>query len=149
MVETFVNVDSQPSLLRIETSKDLDTLQIPSFCKILKEVTQDDNYASSTIAKIGWKMPEEDKKLIQAALNQMAVDKQASGLQRKKNLTLDVKGSNKGTPISSANVTPTGSPRAVKDSLSKPPSPKMTRNASMSIETSPGKMLDSPKNRKN
>ena len=78
MVETFVSADSQPSLLRIETSKGLDTLLIPSFCKILREVTQDDNYASSTIAKVGWKMPEEDKKLIQAALNQIAIDKQAS-----------------------------------------------------------------------
>ena len=78
MVETFVSADSQPSLLRIETSKGLDTLLIPSFCKSLREVTQDDNYASSTIAKVGWKMPEEDKKLIQAALNQIAIDKQAS-----------------------------------------------------------------------
>lgn len=142
MVETFVSADSQPSLLRIETSKGLDTLLIPSFCKILKEVTQDDNYASSTIAKIGWKMPEEDKKLIQAALNQIAIEKQASGLKKK--LSLGVTGSNKGTPISSANVTPTGSPRAMKEKEL-----AAARHPSLNIEASPGKILDSPRNDKN
>lgn len=99
---------------------------------------------------MGWKMPEDDKKLIQAALNQMAVDKQAS-VRVKKTLMLDVKRSNNVTPNSSTNVTPTGSPRVIKveNLLLKPPSPKMARIASMSIETSPGKMLDSPKHNKN
>lgn len=64
MVETFLNCDGQPSLLRIETSKERSEIQIPSFCHILKEVTQDNHYAGSELARIGWKMPEEDKKNI-------------------------------------------------------------------------------------
>ena len=62
MVETILNVDQQVSLLRLETSKQHSELKIPSFVKVLKEVTQDDNYASGSIAKVGWKMPSEDKK---------------------------------------------------------------------------------------
>ena len=62
MVETILNVDQQVSLLRMETSKQHSELKIPSFVKVLKEVTQDDNYASGSIAKVGWKMPPEDKK---------------------------------------------------------------------------------------
>ena len=42
IVETFLNCDNQPSLLRIETSKEQSELKIPSFVKILKEVTQND-----------------------------------------------------------------------------------------------------------
>ena len=54
MVETLLNVDWQPSLLRVETSKAHGDLQIPAFVKVLREVTQDDSYASGSIAKIGW-----------------------------------------------------------------------------------------------
>jgi hypothetical protein len=34
----------------------------------LREVTEDDNYAGSQLARIGWKMPDEDKKNITLAL---------------------------------------------------------------------------------
>jgi len=64
MVETLLNVDQQPSLLRIETSKTQSDLAIPNFVKVLREVTSDDRYAAGTISKIGWKMPEEDKQAI-------------------------------------------------------------------------------------
>ena len=64
MVDTYLNVDQQVSLLRIETSKEQSELKIPSFVKILKEVTKDDHYASSSIAVKGWKMRVEDKKEI-------------------------------------------------------------------------------------
>ena len=62
VVETLLNVDQQFSLLRIESSKAQSQLQIPKFVKILKDVTRDDHYSSSSIAKQGWKMPEADKK---------------------------------------------------------------------------------------
>lgn len=39
MVETFLNCDGQPSLLRIETSKERSEIQIPSFVQVFKEVT--------------------------------------------------------------------------------------------------------------
>ena len=47
MVETFLNCDGQPSMLRIETSKQQSEIMIPSFCQVLREVTQDDIYAGS------------------------------------------------------------------------------------------------------
>ena len=64
VVDTYVNVDHQVSLLRIETSKQQSELRIPSFLKILREVTEDNSYASSSIARKGWKMNVEDKKQI-------------------------------------------------------------------------------------
>jgi len=68
MIETFYNVDGAPSLLRIETTKQEKEIKIPPFVKVLKEVTEDNNYASSTMAKHNYKMPEADKKLIIAKL---------------------------------------------------------------------------------
>ncbi len=68
MVETFLNCDGQPSLLRIETSKERDEILIPPFLKVLREVTVDDEYSGINLAKLGWKMPEEDKKRIAVAL---------------------------------------------------------------------------------
>lgn len=67
MVETILNVDSQPSMLRIETSKNQSELKIPEFVKVLREVTTDDRYASGTIARNGWKMPQDDIKAIRLA----------------------------------------------------------------------------------
>ena len=64
MVETILNVDQQITLLRLETSKEQSELKIPDFIKVVREVTQDDNYASSSIAKVGWKMLPEDRKAI-------------------------------------------------------------------------------------
>ena len=37
-------------------------IQIPEFCTVFKEVTENDRYAGSSMAKMGWKMPEEDKR---------------------------------------------------------------------------------------
>ena len=53
-----------------ETAKKMKDLQMPKFVKVLKEVTNDNRYASGTIAKIGWKMPEEDKVAIRTAAQQ-------------------------------------------------------------------------------
>lgn len=51
MVDTLMNVDGVPSLLRIETTKEEKEIKIPPFVKVLKEVTDDNQYASCTIAK--------------------------------------------------------------------------------------------------
>jgi hypothetical protein len=64
MVETFVNVDGAPSLLRIETTKEGKEIKIPPFVRVLKDVTEDNSYASSSMAKHAYKMPEADKKAI-------------------------------------------------------------------------------------
>lgn len=64
MVETFNNVDGAPSLLRIETTKEGKEIKIPPFVKVLRDVTEDSNYASSSMAKHDYKMPEADKRAI-------------------------------------------------------------------------------------
>lgn len=64
MVETFLSLDQQPSLLRIETTKEKKDITIPSFVKVIKEVTHDNEYASSSLAKPGWRLPTDDKKKI-------------------------------------------------------------------------------------
>lgn len=51
MVETFLNVEGAPSLLRIETTKAGTEIKIPPFLKVLRDVTEDGQYASSTMAK--------------------------------------------------------------------------------------------------
>ncbi len=71
MVESFVNVDGAPSLLRIETTKEGKEIKIPPFVKVLKDVTEDPQYASSTMARHNFKMPEADRKLIKAELGNM------------------------------------------------------------------------------
>lgn len=68
IVDTYLNVDGCPSLLRIETTKLATEINIPPFVKILKEVTDIENYNSSSIAKKNYKMPEGDKILINEAL---------------------------------------------------------------------------------
>jgi len=63
-VETFLNVDQQPSLLRLETSNEQSKMQMPKFIKVLREVTMDEQYSRNELCKSGWKMPESDKKNI-------------------------------------------------------------------------------------
>ncbi len=64
MVESFCNVDGGPSLLRIETTKEGKEIKIPPFVRVLRDVTEDSQYASSTMARQGYKMPEADRKAI-------------------------------------------------------------------------------------
>jgi ribosomal 30S subunit maturation factor RimM len=56
-VETFLNIDDQPSLLRIESSKEHKELSIPSFLDVIREVTMDEKYVGIAMAEIDWKMP--------------------------------------------------------------------------------------------
>lgn len=71
MVDTFLNVDGIPSLLRIETTKEGKDIIVPPFVRVLKEATDDDFYASSTMAKQNYKMPESDKALIQEEIKKI------------------------------------------------------------------------------
>jgi hypothetical protein len=93
MIETVINVDGQPSFLRFETSKESNKIEIPDFLHVLREVTSENNYASSSISKKEWKMPEEDKKLLTLArtkqpakleaVKQQSADRRMSPLGRK------------------------------------------------------------------
>ena len=71
MVETIINADNHPTFLRFETSKQSNQIGIPDYISVLREVTSEEAYFTSNIAKIGWKMPEEDKKQLKLAATAM------------------------------------------------------------------------------
>lgn len=64
MVDTFCNVDGAASIIRIETTLEDREIKIPPFVKVLKEVTNDTNYSSRTMALMDYKMPAADRKEI-------------------------------------------------------------------------------------
>jgi hypothetical protein len=68
MVDTFLNVDGTPSILRIETTKEAQQIQIPPFVKVLRDVTNEDIYETRLMAEHQYKMPEDDKKEIEEKL---------------------------------------------------------------------------------
>ena len=72
-----MNIDDQPSLLRIETSKEHKELSIPSFLEIVREVTMDKNYVGITMSDTDWKMPPYDKKSIKEGSPKKEVVKQS------------------------------------------------------------------------
>jgi len=53
-----VNINGQPSLLRIETTKERDNIEIPDFIDVVREVTQDQNYQGAKMAELEHKMPQ-------------------------------------------------------------------------------------------
>ena len=68
MVQSFINIDGNPNILRIETTGDQEEIKIPPFVQVLKEVTHDRNYETNQMAYINYKMPEQDKQAIQKKL---------------------------------------------------------------------------------
>lgn len=69
MVETFLNVEDQPSFLRIETANEFKQIRIPEFLKVVREVTFEVNYNSINMAKKDYRMVESDKKTIKDTLD--------------------------------------------------------------------------------
>jgi hypothetical protein len=70
MVETFMNVDGEPSILKVEVDggKKLDAALIPPFLKVLREVTDDQEYETYNMAKTDYRMPAGDLKAIKTSL---------------------------------------------------------------------------------
>jgi hypothetical protein len=56
MLDTFLNVDHQPTILRIETGSE--EFKLPEFLKVVKEVTEDDQYKTKTMSKSDYHLPE-------------------------------------------------------------------------------------------
>lgn len=71
LVESYANVDGQPSILRIETTTEGQKFAIPPFLHVLREVTDDPFYETSNMADIKYKMPSKDKELINEKMQQM------------------------------------------------------------------------------
>lgn len=118
IVETIVNADQQPTFIRFDSSKESNTIQFPDFVQILKEVTVEDIYASSSIAKIGWKMPEDDKKQILAKAKEASkklLDKKTQvQTQEKKPVIAKQSSPGKEKPLTNLIASPPLSPRNLK-----------------------------------
>ena len=81
MVETFLNIEHNPSILRIETTSDTQKHKLPPFLKILREVTSEDEYETQTMAQIDYNMPEADVLVISEKLEEdRELRKQSSSL---------------------------------------------------------------------
>jgi CYTH domain-containing protein len=50
-----LNADGKPSIMRLETTKEGKNIEIPPFVTCLREVTDDNNYASKTMAMESYK----------------------------------------------------------------------------------------------
>lgn len=69
MVDTFLNVKGFPfSIMRIETTKEAQSISIPPFVKVLREVTEEEQYETRQISDLKYIMPEKDKKDIEEKL---------------------------------------------------------------------------------
>ena len=62
--------------MRIETTKQQKEISIPPFVKVLREVTDENEYATSFMARHDYKIPEADRNLFKAA--QKEIKKQTS-----------------------------------------------------------------------
>lgn len=82
LVETFLNVDGQPSLLRIETTKEHKEIEIPAFLDIIREVTHDKNYVGSNMAENDYKLPAQDKKAIREKKERGASRERANSIDK-------------------------------------------------------------------
>ena len=47
LVQSFININGKPNILRIETTGDETKIDIPPFVRVLKEVTDDKNYETN------------------------------------------------------------------------------------------------------
>lgn len=70
IVETFKNLEPYfPSILRVEMTNESSKTKLPTYLKILREVTGEDNYETWQMAKVEYKMPEADVQAIKDILN--------------------------------------------------------------------------------
>ena len=60
VVDVFSDIEGRPTILRIETHEKSDEVEIPPFVKVLREVTDDKEYATYEMAQKKYEMPNED-----------------------------------------------------------------------------------------
>jgi len=107
MVETFLNMENHPSILRVDSTTERTKMKLPPFLKIVREVTHDNAYETWFMAHNDYQMPEADVDSIQESLlDERANDPtQARLLERmqnrpasahKKNLSVQAKSTEEG-----------------------------------------------------
>ena len=57
MVETFLNIEPNPSILRVETTTENQKTKLPPFLPIVREVTNEKEYETWFRARQEWSMP--------------------------------------------------------------------------------------------
>ena len=60
IVETFLNIEHNPTVLRVECTEDRQKMKLPPFVTVVREVTDDNAYETWRMAKKDYKMPEAD-----------------------------------------------------------------------------------------
>jgi CYTH domain-containing protein len=68
MVETFLNLENHPSIIRVESTTEKSKTKLPPFLKIVREVTNDNAYETWMMANQDYEMPEDDVIAIQETL---------------------------------------------------------------------------------
>ena len=69
IIDTFKNVDGQPSLLRIETEVKSELIAKPEFLKYCREVTDEENYSTFNMSDKEYKLPKKDFDSLQKLLS--------------------------------------------------------------------------------
>lgn len=67
IIDTLTNVDQSPSLLRIETELASEEVKTPDFLKYFRDVTDEEDYATYTMASTTYKMPAKDSVIYKEA----------------------------------------------------------------------------------
>lgn len=60
MVETFLNTEPFPSILRVETTAQNSGKKLPPFLNVVREVTGEKSYETWFMANKDYQMPKED-----------------------------------------------------------------------------------------
>jgi predicted ATPase len=64
MLNTYLNVKSGISVLRVDSLKDISDIEIPSDLDVLREVTNDPGYSTYIMSKINWYVSSRDRDII-------------------------------------------------------------------------------------
>ena len=68
MLETFLNIEPYPSILRVETTKQTTEKKLPPFLQVVREVTGMKEYETWFMANKDYQMPPEDLAFIETEL---------------------------------------------------------------------------------
>lgn len=60
IIDTFMNVECQPQLLRIETEIKSELVEKPDFLEYYRDVTDEEEYSTINMADKNYKLPEKD-----------------------------------------------------------------------------------------
>jgi len=60
MIDTFANIEGKPSVIRVDATNYNESIKLPSFLKVLRDISDDSRYKARNMAVQGYEMPKED-----------------------------------------------------------------------------------------